>query len=100
MSRTAEALGLEAEVEGALADCDLIRTFSGDNEQNFFKIELYKNPNYWDQAVAATDRVTCMANQTIDEVLRLYEGDKVQWISSTAFNPDEYAKIFASRLSR
>ena len=35
-------------------DGDLIRTFSGDNDKNYFKIELWKNPSYWDPAFAAT----------------------------------------------
>lgn len=80
-----------------LADSDLTRLMSGDEEKNLFKVYFHRNPNYWDPAAAKSDHVVCFVNETTDEILRQYDLGKIQWITASAFNPDDFARVLAMR---
>ena len=80
-----------------LADCDLTRKMSGDNEKNLFKLLYYKNPNHWNAAAIRIDRITCVVNEVWDEVLRQYDSGQLQWLSSTAFASDDFARLLESK---
>ncbi len=82
-----------------IAACDLCRAMSGDNDKNLFKLIYHKNPHHWNAASLPIDQVTCYVNEVWDELLRIYEKGDIQWISSSAFlNPDDYARMLASKL--
>lgn len=80
-----------------LADCDLTRKMSGDEDKNVYRLVYHKNPSYWNASAVALDHVTCLVNEVLDEVLRKYGTGELQWISSSAFNSDDYARLLASK---
>lgn len=80
-----------------LADCDLIRHMSGDEERNLYKLVYHKNPSYWNAAAVTVDHVTCHVNEVLDEVLRKYAAGEIHWLSSTAFHPEDFARLLATK---